>query len=94
MRVLYCPVFHTMSERTLILTHAHRILGTFPDFTPSPSHENCTTKLHMERHTGNNSYSGRPEYVEINIANGHFVQHKSQIFIVIPCSVRLPSPTA
>jgi hypothetical protein len=36
-------------------------------------------KMHVEHDNGNNSYKGLPEYVEIHMSNGHFVQHKSQM---------------
>jgi hypothetical protein len=73
-------MFHTLSERTLLRMHSDGIVGTFPDFTSSPSHQSCKIKMHMEHDTGNNSYRGRPEYAEINMSNGHFVQPKSQMF--------------
>jgi hypothetical protein len=72
-------MFHTMSERTHFLTHSDRILGTFPDSTPSSSDQSCKMKMHMEHYTGNNSYRERPEYVEINMPNEHIVRHKSQM---------------
>jgi hypothetical protein len=72
-------MFHTMSERTL-LTHSDRILGTFPDFTPSPSDQSCKLKMHMEHDAGNNSYRGLSDYVEMNMSNGHLVLHKYQMF--------------
>jgi hypothetical protein len=45
----------------------------------SSSDQSYKMKMHMKHDTGNNSYKGLPEYVEINMSSGYFVQQKSQM---------------